>query len=225
MTSIAYDKGYFFLRKCEETVGREAWDAFLKSYFNEFAFQSMTTEAFIDRVKSKLAGAEKIDFDGWIYSPGLPKDFPVVTTDELANVAAASAAFAAGKSASDVASDYQTSEWTTHHWNHFLRTLPTLSSDQMRQLDAEFKFTKSGNSEITHDWLLHVIGSNYKPGHARLEEFLTSQGRRKFLQPLYEKLVQSEPGKARAKQIYAKARPGYHAVSSQTIDKIVGFND
>ena len=225
MTSIAYDKGYFFLRQCEETVGRETWDAFLKSYFTEFAFQSMTTESFIERVKAELDGAEKIDFKGWIYSPGLPENFPVVTTDELAKVAKASQAFVDGKSAADVATEFETSKWTTHHWNHFLRTLPTLSEAQMKQLDEEFEFTQSGNSEITHDWLLHVIDSNYDPGMDRLEEFLTSQGRRKFLQPLYEKLVLTEQGKARATEIYAKARPGYHSVSSQTIDKIVGFND
>jgi len=46
LTAIAYDKGYFFLRMLEEKVGREQWDwdAFLKDYFDKFAFQSMTTE-------------------------------------------------------------------------------------------------------------------------------------------------------------------------------------
>jgi leukotriene-A4 hydrolase len=31
--AVAYDKGYHFVRLCEETVGRERWDAFLKNYF------------------------------------------------------------------------------------------------------------------------------------------------------------------------------------------------
>ena len=38
MTAIAYDKGYFFLRLMEETVGREAFDSFLKTYFETHAF-------------------------------------------------------------------------------------------------------------------------------------------------------------------------------------------
>ena len=74
----------------------------------------------------------------------------------------------------------QTADWTTHHWNHFLRELPTLSTQQMDELDKQFQFTASGNSEITHDWLTHVIRSNYQPGMNKLETFLTSQGRRKF---------------------------------------------
>ena len=95
----------------------------------------------------------------------------------------------------------------------------------MDELDGQFKFTASGNSEITHDWLTHVIGSNYQPGMAKLEAFLTGQGRRKFLQPLYTKLVETEEGKDLAMKIYKKARSGYHAVSRQTIDKIVGVSE
>ena len=127
-----------------------------------------------------------------------------------------------GEAASKIATDFDTSEWTTHHWNHFLRELPGLSTDQMNELDSQFSFNSSGNSEITHDWLTHVIGSQYQPGMSKLEAFLTGQGRRKFLQPLYAKLVETDAGKTLAKQIYAKARPGYHAVSRQTIDEIVG---
>jgi hypothetical protein len=55
-----------------------------------------------------------------------------------------------------------------------------------------------------------------------LERFLTSQGRRKFLKPLYEELMKTDWGKSEARRIYAVARPTYHAVSSATIDQIVG---
>jgi leukotriene-A4 hydrolase len=33
VSSIAYDKGYFFLRYLENLVGREKWDAFFKAIF------------------------------------------------------------------------------------------------------------------------------------------------------------------------------------------------
>lgn len=222
MTAIAYDKGYFFLRKCEETVGREKWDAFLKGYFDKFAFKSMTTESFIEYVEANLEDADKLNYKEWIFADGLPASCPTVTTEELANVEKACKAFMDGEAASKIATDFDTSEWTTHHWNHFLRELPGLSTDQMNELDSQFSFNSSGNSEITHDWLTHVIGSQYQPGMSKLEAFLTGQGRRKFLQPLYAKLVETDAGKTLAKQIYAKARPGYHAVSRQTIDEIVG---
>ena len=224
MTAIAYDKGYFFLRMLEEEVGREKWDAFLKTYFDEFAFKSMTTEGFLDYLDDHLKIG--VDLKEWVYSPGLPENCPSVETEELSKVAKASREFLNGTSAEELNKTYQTTEWTTHHWNHFLRSFDRpLSVDEMTALDAEFKFTQSGNSEITHDWLLHVIETGYEPGMKKLDAFLTGQGRRKFLQPLYEKLAETEQGKMVAKEIYAKARAGYHAVSRQTIDGILGIQE
>ncbi|HSP33018.1 MAG TPA: leukotriene A4 hydrolase C-terminal domain-containing protein, partial [Thermoanaerobaculia bacterium] len=46
-------------------------------------------------------------------------------------------------------------------------------------------------------------------------------GRRKFLKPLYQKLAETDAGRQRARDIYAKARPTYHAVSRGTIDGIL----
>ena len=53
MTNIAYDKGYFFLPLVEETVGRDKFDAFLKKYFQEHKFHSMTTEEFVALPKNQ----------------------------------------------------------------------------------------------------------------------------------------------------------------------------
>ena len=42
-TQIPYEKGALLLRQIEETFGREKFDAYLKDYFDHFAFQSITT--------------------------------------------------------------------------------------------------------------------------------------------------------------------------------------
>ena len=67
MTSIAYDKGYHFLRLCEETLGREKWDSFLKDYFQSHQFQVMDTETFVELLATELTDeeAEKINIDTW----------------------------------------------------------------------------------------------------------------------------------------------------------------
>ena len=224
MTGIAYDKGYFFLRMLEEKVGRDIWDAFLKTYFESFAFKSMTTEQFVEYLEANLPVDKDslADIRKWVYGPGLPESLPTVNSTQLSEVTKTAAAFLEGTSPAELKTD----NWTTHHWNHFLRSFKDkLTTEQMTALDAQFKFTESGNSEITHDWLLHVIAADYQPGMARLEEFLVQQGRRKFLRPLYARLAKSESGLAKAKDIYAKARPGYHAVSRQTIDEILGVTD
>jgi len=216
MTAIAYDKGYFFLRMLEENVGREKWDMFLRDYFKQHAFRSVTTEDFVAYLKQNLDPS--VDITEWIYGPGLPENCPEVKTAELLEVEKQAQAFLKGSPAAELT----VQDWTTHHWLHFLRTLPdSLSTQQMHHLDEAFGLTESANSEITHEWMLHVIASDYGPGMEKLEQFLTQQGRRKFLKPLYQKLAETDEGKALARRIYKKARPTYHAVSRDTIDELL----
>ena len=85
--------------------------------------------------------------------------------------------------------------------------------------------TQSGNSEILAQWLQMAIVGNYEPAFARLEEFLCSVGRRKFLKPLYTELAKTEAGRLRAMTIYRKARPGYHPIAVATLDEILAWKE
>ncbi|MEO8578555.1 MAG: leukotriene A4 hydrolase C-terminal domain-containing protein, partial [Gemmatimonadales bacterium] len=98
----------------------------------------------------------------------------------------------------------------------------TISQDRMADLDKTFKLSSSGNSEILFAWLRKVIANRYEPGFPALENFLTSQGRRKFVAPLYTDLAKTDWGKKMALDIYKRARPTYHSVSQGTIDKALG---
>ena len=95
----------------------------------------------------------------------------------------------------------------------------------MAELDREFRFNASGNSEILFAWLRLAIESRYEPAFARLDEFLTTQGRRKLLTPLYTELMERPWGREMARDIYRRARPLYHAVSRGTIDRVVGWEE
>jgi aminopeptidase N len=220
---LAYEKGYFLLRLIEETVGRAAFDAFLRDYFDRHAFQSMTTDELVaemrGRLLSKHAGAEdRVRLDAWVHGPGIPSNAPRVKSDAFEKVEEQVKAFEGGTAASRL----RTTGWSTHEWIHFLRGLPkSLTVGQMRELDEAFHFSASGNSEILHEWLLQSIQHEYEPAYGALAQFLLAQGRRKFLKPLYEKLAESEAGRARARTIYEKARPTYHSVSRGTIDSIL----
>ncbi|MBI3653700.1 MAG: M1 family metallopeptidase [Acidobacteria bacterium] len=223
MTDIAYDKGFMFLRMIEATVGREKWDAFLRKYFATFAFQSMTTAHFVEYLRANLikgdqALEEQLKIDQWIYQPGLPDNLPKIHAVEFDKVKAQLQAWQAGKPAKEL----QTQGWTTQHWLYFLSQLPaSMSKAQMADLDAAFGLSKTGNSEILFAWLMRAIANKYEAAYPALEHFLTSQGRRKFLKPLYTELAKTAEGKAMAKRIYQKARPTYHSVSYLTIDEIL----
>lgn len=225
LTDIAYEKGALFLRHIESVVGRERFDEFLRNYFSSHAFQTMTTEDFITYLNDNLIQdntdwAEAIAADEWIYGTGLPEDHPVVETDRFATVESAISAWQNGQAADQLA----TEEWTTHEWLHFLRNIPMeLTTEQMTALDEAFGFTESGNSEIVAVWLVLSIHNDYEPAFERLETFLVEVGRRKFLSPIYRALAATDKGMERAREIYSKARPNYHAVSYQSIDAILNW--
>ncbi|MFT6814436.1 MAG: leukotriene-A4 hydrolase [Sphingobacteriales bacterium] len=222
LTDIAYEKGNFFLVNVEKAVGRERFDAFLKDYFTKYSFKTMTTDKFIAHLKSELIKGDKelekeIALDAWIFSPGLPSDFPELTSERFNEVDKQVAIFLKENSTKNL----NTENWSTHEWLRFLRSLPNdMSEDQMTSLDVTYKLTQSGNCEIACVWLEKSIRSNYSPAYDRLEEFLVSVGRRKFLTPLYGAMI--ETGKVdMAKEIYKMARPNYHAVATGSIDKML----
>lgn len=225
LSRVAYGKGRLFLRMLEEQFGREKWDAFLKSYFDTFAFHSMTTEGFLNYLEENLIKNDRemkknLKIDQWVYGPGLPDNFPIPKPDEFEKVELQATAWKNGVPAKDLRID----NWITLHWLDFLRHLPRpMTQQQMAELDAAFGFTWSENSEILCAWLQQAIANHYQPAYPILENFLKTVGRRKFLHPLYTELAKTGEGLKFAREIYATARAGYHPVAYNTIDTILDW--
>jgi leukotriene-A4 hydrolase len=225
-SGIPYVKGALFLRRLEALFGRDRFDPFLRGYFDAHAFRSITTDDFVAYLKKELlakdpALAAQVDLQLWLEKPGLPADAPRDSSPALAKVDGERARFLAGAKARTL----DTKSWVTQQWQHFINNLPgDLALDRLTDLDQTFSFTASGNSEILTDWLVLSVKRNYRPADQRLGEFLMTVGRRKFLKPLYSELAKTPTGLARARAIYAKARPRYHAVSTSTIDKILKWS-
>ncbi len=222
LTDIAYEKGALLLKLIENNVGRDKMDAFLNKYFEEHAFKTITTEQFIDYLNTNLIKgdsnlAKKLDINAWIYGPGIPENAPRADHERFDKVDKARITFENGTAAKDL----NTNGWTTYEWLHFLRKMPkTLSADKMAALDAQFHFTDSGNSEIANQWFIMAIAADYKPAYNQMESFLSRVGRRKFIEPLYQEMM--ETGKeAMAKSIYQKYRMNYHPLAQTTLDALV----
>lgn len=225
MTDIAYEKGYSLLRLMENTFGREEFDAFLKNYFQENKFKSMTTEGFIEKLNTAFGNHtdyEKINLNQWVYQEGLPDNCPVPQSTKFENVETAIANFMKGNDPKTLG----TENYSSHEWLHFIRHLPTdITLDQLSTLDNSFNFTKSGNSEILAAWFIHTIKADYQPAKSVLDSFLVNVGRRKFLTPTYKAILKTENGQEAAKTIYQKARNNYHAVSIATLDQLLNYKN
>jgi hypothetical protein len=223
-TRITYDKGEALMTLLEHQVGRPRFDAYLRGYFERYAFQSIVTGTFVEDLRRDLLAErpgleETLRLHAWIFEPGLPDNAVAPHSTLLERVAADAGAFTAGAAASSLqAAD----GWNTHEWLHFLNVLPaTLTLRQLDDLDATFSLSDRRNSEVLFAWLRIAIRHHYDPAMPAVERFLTTQGRRKFLRPLYEDLMTSAWGSAAARRIYASARATYHAVAVHTLDAIV----
>ncbi|WP_422931014.1 M1 family metallopeptidase [Singulisphaera sp. PoT] len=225
MTRVPYEKGALFLRTLEVAFGRERFDAFVRGYFDHFAFQSITTAQFAEYLKAHLlnqdeAVASKIDVKAWLESPGLPNGYPEPKSELFEAVDGYARPWTEGKLD---AKAIDTKKWSTHEWLHFLQSLPeSLTLEQMTALDKAFHLTDSGNSEISEQWLLMAIRNQYTPADARLDQFLTTVGRRKYLMPLYGALLKTPEGKARAKALFEKARESYHPIAAESVGRLLG---
>ena len=223
VTSIPYEKGAVFLRTIEAAVGREEWDAWLREYFERHAFQPQTSAGFLADLRQNLIRGDvsleqKLKLDQWVYSPGLPDNAVHVPSAALQRMDDAAAAFASGRA---VEGDVAT--WNTQERVRFLSRLPRkLGSERLAAVSKLLALDTQRNSEVQFAWLRLAISSRYEPAMPQLERFLTSMGRRKFVLPLFTDLMgQGNWGQTIARRVYAQARPGYHFVTSGSVDKVV----
>jgi len=223
MNSIAYDKGYLFLRTLEEKVGREQMDAFLKSYFNKNAFSTTNTEDFITYLNDNLLDKNNIEFNTneWIYQPGIPSNATIIKSDAFSNVEKTLNNFlTTGHLDATV-----TRNWTPQEWVHFIRNFPAdISVAQLQELDDIFSFTESTNSYITMVWYEQSILNAYHGNNVdvKISQFLNTVGRRWYVTTLFNAFVKADR-KEEALEIYKTARGNYHSVTANTVDELLGM--
>jgi aminopeptidase N len=222
LSDIPYEKGYALLQTIEAAVGRKQFDTFLTNYFNDHAFQSINTEAFVAYINKNLIKgdkllADKIKLDDWIYKPGIPSN---IITPDSEDFNAIDAIQKTWRKTSIKGLSQKIK--STNEKLHFIDYLPNdLTIQEMTEIDKECNFTNGGNFVVKRQWFIIAIQHQYKVAYPAIENFLTSYSRTYSLTPLYKEMIKTPEGKVWAKQIYAKAKPGYHATTVEAMEKIL----
>ncbi|HTM70496.1 MAG TPA: M1 family metallopeptidase [Luteimonas sp.] len=228
LSSTVYTKGAWFMQFLEERFGRADFDAFLRGYFDHFAFQSITTAQFrdyaianlLDKHPGKVSQAE---FDAWLYDPGVPATAPQVKSQRFAVVDAARIAWTGtGK----LPVPQLTAAWTTQEWVRFLEGMPeTLKPEQMTALDAAYHFTGTPNGEIAMRWYPLAVRSGYHAADGEMAAFMARVGRRKLIMPIYAELVKTPEGLSFAKDVFLRAKPGYHPITTGSVEAAIASGE
>jgi hypothetical protein len=224
MTAIAYVKGAFFLRTIEEKVGREKFDRFLKTYFEKHAFQTLTTEGFLEYLDVNLLQKEQVAFniDEWVYGEGIPSNCVKLSSVRYEKVDQIVKEFTTDFNVEKL--NVKRKDWIFQEWSRFLSQLPkTTSPETMTQLDEKYNFKNWGNSEIMQDWYVLAIQTGYKGSYPEMRTFLNKVGRGKFLEPIYHALMTSkDPSDNKlAHEIYDESKANYHAVTIGWLQEIM----
>jgi leukotriene-A4 hydrolase len=222
--TIHYHKGRLLLEYLEDAFGRDAFDMFLDSYFDEFAFGTITSEQFVDYLDENLLQVHKgkvnrKQVEVWLYEPGLPADAPTASSANLEKAAAMALAWSQGEVPVD---DLPTEDWSPQAVVHFINSLPVgLSDDQLGQLDATLGFSDTRNSEIGNAWFVQVAKRQHRAAYDKLEQHLNLYGRLKFIKPVYEALAANGTDMELAREMYSRARENYHPIAVRSVAKIL----
>jgi aminopeptidase N len=224
LSDVAYDKGSWFLRTLEQRFGRKDFDAYLKGYFDHFAFQSITTEQMLDYMKANLIDKYpgKMGWDevkAWVYDPGIPKDAPLPDSPRFDAIDKQRGEFLSGTLA---ANKLDAKDWNTQEWMYFLDGLPKQPPlDRMAALDKAWHLTGTRNAEIGMRWYTHAIAAGDKAAWPAAAEHMTRIGRLYLTMPLYRAFAATPDGLAFAEKVYAKAKPGYHPMTQQAVERLL----
>lgn len=209
-SEVPYDKGNLFLRAIEARVGRARFDAFARRYFDAFRFTSITTEDFLAFVARELPGVlDAVGWQRWVDGAGIPDNAPSSRSAKLDAVEAMGAS---------VPDDARGAAMSSTEWQLYLDRLPrAMDHGALRDLDARFHLTASGNMEVKVSWLQLALSSGYDAVLPEVRRVLGSVGRMKYLKPLYDALLARPATRAVAEEVFAQAAEGYHPIARAVI--------
>jgi aminopeptidase N len=224
LSDIAYTKGAWFLQFLEQRYGRDVFDQFLKGYFDNFAFRSISSDDFEAYLRANLLPKKPgivtdAELHAWLHEPGIPK---FATPAHSARFDAVDAARKAWLDNGTVPASDATAKWSTQEWVHFLEGMPDkLTADQIATLDKAYHFTGTPNAEIAQRWYPLTVRSGDTAARPDMAAFLQRIGRMKLITPIYAALAQTQEGLAFAKDTFAKAKPGYHPITIAAVDEVL----
>ncbi|XP_042638108.1 leukotriene A-4 hydrolase [Orycteropus afer afer] len=195
-SSVPYEKGFALLFYLEQLLGGpEVFLGFLKAYVKKFSYKSITTDDWKDFLHShfrdKVDILNQVDWNTWLYSPGLPPVTPNYDKT-LTNACIA-----------------LSQRWIT----------APLPLGHVKRMQEVYNFNAINNSEIRFRWLRLCIQSKWEEAIPLALKMATEQGRMKFTRPLFKDLAAFDKSHDLAVCAYQQHRASMHPVTAMLVGK------
>ena len=235
-SGVPYEKGFNLLYALERRVGSPAFEEFARSYMKSFKFHTVTSTEFRSFFESYFNGNEAtkaFPWDEWFHKPGMPAEEPPF--DRTLSQASADLAsqWVSFDSLSGPLPSVDIGSWTTSRRTCLLdallaavdgRKVP-LRGPTVRAMDEQYRMSATQNSEVLFRFARLAIGAEDATILPVAIKFITTQGRMKFVRPLYRALFASKMGKALAVKAFLEHRSFYHSIASKMIASDMGLVD
>ncbi|XP_076025317.1 leukotriene A-4 hydrolase [Genypterus blacodes] len=227
-SSVPYEKGFALLYHLEELMGGpEVFIGFVKSYIQLFAYSSVTTDEWKDFLftyfKDKVDVLNKVDWVGWMQTPGMPPVKPKYDTT-LADACIALCQRWTKAKPEDLSgfkeSDVKT--LSSHQLIEFLSLLlqeAPLPLSHVMKMQELYSLNSYMNAEIRSRWLRLCVRSKWEESIPMALKMATEQGRMKFTRPLFREVFLFDKYREEATRVFLAHRGAMHPVTSGLVAK------
>jgi leukotriene-A4 hydrolase len=211
--STGYTKGELFAKTLEDTIGRQTFDAFLRRYFQLFAFRWVDDQTFLAALHELVLDADPslepaLHLHEWLYEPGLPANVTAATSSAMfSRVQQRIAQFSNGTPLAQLSP----AAWKPGELELFLAgASSTAVQAHMAEIDTTFGLSAMNAPPL--DWLRLSIFSHYEPGWAAVERALLRGGN------------QVPALHSRTLAVFAQARKRYHPDVEAQVAAMLGLS-
>ncbi|XP_033880555.3 leukotriene A-4 hydrolase-like [Acipenser ruthenus] len=225
---VPYEKGFALLYHLEELLGGpEVFMGFVKSYIQMFAHSSVSTDDWKNYLykyfKDKVDILNKVDWNGWMHTPGMPPVKPQYdTTLADACIALCKRWIKASKAdlSSFSAADLQ--KLSSHQVIEFFALLlheDPIPLSHVKRMQEVYNLNAVKNSEIRFRWLRVCVRAKWEEAVPLAFQMATEQGRMKFTRPLFRELYNFDKYREQTVSTFLKCRSAMHAVTAMLVAK------
>lgn len=223
-SSVPYEKGFNLLYALERRVGTPAFENFFQAYIAKFAYKTITSDGFRQFFETHFKGNAAIadfDWNAWYHQPGMPPETPnfdgahAQASEHLAKLWIAVDQHGRMLPTTDVTT------WSSRQITCFLDTLlveeTPLQISTLHAMNKQYCFAESRNSEILFRYCQLAVAAEDESILPIVVRFITTQGRMKYVRPLYRSLYRSSMGKKLAVKTFLANKEFYHPICAKMV--------
>ncbi|CAN9508361.1 unnamed protein product [Ophioblennius macclurei] len=227
-SSVPYEKGFALLYHLEELMGGpEVFMGFVKSYIQMFAYGSVTSEEWKNYLftyfKDKVDILNKVDWNAWMFTPGMPPVKPQYDTTLADACIALSQKWIKAKDKDlNGFKESDVKALSSHQLIEFLSLLlqeEPLPLTHVKKMQEVYNLNSFMNAEIRFRWLRLCVRSKWEEAVPKALGMATEQGRMKFTRPLFREVYNFDKYRDEALQVFTANQSGMHPVTAGLVSK------